>query len=112
MSHKTVAISSSLKVFFRSLGKLKVFKIVDLELDDLPHNIRDTAGTTILHHNPEVCVFEVGSIVFYNIWRVTLLHDAYFLNYVLKVSVHRHLEKGYLLVFGMVIEKKIHLLNG
>ena len=91
---------------------MKVFKIEDLKLDDLPHNIRDTAGTTILHHNPEVCVFEVGSIVFYNIWRVTLLHDAYFLNYVLKVSVHGHLEKGYLLVISMVIEKKIYLLNG
>ena len=85
---------------------------IDLKLDDLPHNIRDTAGTTILHHNPEVCVFEVGSIVFYNIRRVTLLHDAYFLNYVLKVSVHGHLEKGYLLVISMVIEKKIYLLNG
>ena len=107
-----MAISSSLKVFFRSLGKLKVFKIVDLELDDLPHNIRDTAGTTILHHNPEVCVFEVGSIVFYNIRRVTLLHDAYFLNYVLKVSVHGHLEKEYLQVVSIVLRKKIHLLNG
>ena len=91
---------------------MKVFKIEDHKLDDLPHNIRDTAGTTILHHNPEVCVFEVGSIVFYNIRRVTLLHDAYFLNYVLKVSVHGHLEKGYLLVISMVIEKKIYLLNG
>ena len=90
---------------------MKVFKI-GLQLVDLPHNIRDTAGTTILHHNPEVCVFEVGSIVFYNIWRVTLLHDAYFLNYVLKVSVDRHLEKGYLQVVSMVIRKKINLLNG
>ena len=92
---------------------MKVVNIVDLKLDDLPHNIRDTAGTTILHHNPEVCVFEVGSIVFYNIWRVTLLHDAYFLNYVLKVSVDGHLEMGYLQVVSMVIgKKKIHLLNG
>ena len=90
---------------------MNIFKIVGLKLVNSPHNIRDTAGTTILHHNPEVCVFEVGSIVFYNIWRVTLLHDAYFLNYVLKVSVHRHLEKGYLQMV-MVIGKIIHLLNG
>ena len=43
---------------------------------------------------PQICVFEIGPIVFDDVGRVTLLHDGNLLDDLLQILVHRDLLDG------------------
>ena len=48
-------------------------------------------AAAVLHDNPEICVFKVRTIIFNNVFRVALLHDADLLDDFLQVRLDGNL---------------------
>ena len=87
---KTYSCLFLFKVKFHS-SLIPIFSFLPQGLFPQPHDVRDGAGPAVLHHDPEVRVLKVGTVVLDHVGRVALLHNGDLLDNLLEVCVHGNL---------------------